>query len=128
MRLPRHRPVWQKCFAALLLIWALADLSVPGLCQSDNDGSQDPQALSQFASVSQVAQRSPSGAKLQLASNSGQQSVPSSQEDCFCCCAHVVPAPHFYFAATQRSVEALTFYHFNQVTASAPPLYHPPRS
>jgi hypothetical protein len=127
MRFSLHRPVWQKCFAAILLLWALADLSVPGLCQSDDDGSQDAQALSQFAGASQVGQQAASVTQLRMASNPGQQSAPSSQEDCFCCCAHIVPAPYFYFASLQRCAASVTFYHFNQVTASAPPLYHPPR-
>ena len=123
-----HRPIWQKFFAALLLVWALADLSVPGLCQSDDDGSQDGQALSQFAGASQVAPESPSRAQFRTAANSGRQNAPNAQEDCFCCCAHIVPAPHFYFAKFQLSAQVMTFYHFNKVTASAPPLYHPPRS
>jgi hypothetical protein len=122
-----HRPVWQKFFAALLLVWALADLSVPGLCQSDDDRSQDV-VVSQSENTSQVGQWRPSGTELRMPSNSGQQSAPSSQEDCFCCCAHIVPAPHFYFASMQRSASAVTFYHFKEVTASTPPLYHPPRS
>jgi hypothetical protein len=128
MRFSLHRPVWQKFFAALLLLWALADLSVPGLCQSDDDGSQDPQALSQSAGPSQVGQQVASETQFRMASNQGQKSAPSSQEDCFCCCAHIVPAPHFSFASIERSASAVTFYHFNQLTASAPPLYHPPRS
>src|ERR1041385_7947070 len=28
---------WQKLIVAFLLLWALADLSVPGLCQADDD-------------------------------------------------------------------------------------------
>jgi len=128
MRFSMRRPIWQKFFAALLLVWALADLSVPGLCQSDDDGAQDAQALSQFASASQVARGIPSGTHLRMASNLGRQNAPSSQEDCFCCCAHIVPSPHFYFARIQRSAQAMTLYHFNKVTASTPPLYHPPRS
>ena len=128
MRFSIHRPVWQKFFAALLLLWALADLSVPGLCQSDDDGSQDGQALSQFAGASQVEPGAPFGAQFRSAANSGRQNAPSSQEDCFCCCAHIVPSPHFCFSKIQPSAQAMTFYHFNQVAASAAPLYHPPRS
>ncbi len=123
-----HRPVWQTWIASFLLLWTLADLSVPGLCQSDNDGSQDAQALSQFASAAQPGQQTASLTQVRMASNPEQRSTPSSQEDCFCCCAHIVPSPHFYVATFQRAAQALTFYHFNQVTAAATPLYHPPRS
>ena len=128
MQFSIYRPIWQRCFAAFLLLWTLADLSVPGLCQSDNDGSDDSQVAVQLESKAQVGQPSPSGAEFRLASNQRQQSPQSSQEDCFCCCAHIAPVPHFHIATLQRSAQALTFYHFNQITASALPFYHPPRS
>jgi hypothetical protein len=127
MWVSRHKSAWRKSLVAFLLLWTLADLTVPGICQSDDDGSQDAQALAQ-SSASASAARTSSLDQFRVAANSGQQKVPAAQEDCFCCCAHIVPSPHFSFAAMQRSAESLTFYHFNQVTASAPPLYHPPRS
>jgi hypothetical protein len=128
MQFSMHRPVWQTWIASFLLLWTLADLSVPGLCQSDDDGSQMLPVASQFENTSQVGQAVPSEVHFRMASNAGHPTAPSSQEDCFCCCAHIVPSPHFHFAVFQRAEQALTFYHFNQVTAAAPPLYHPPRS
>jgi hypothetical protein len=111
-----------------LLLWTLADLSVPGLCQSDDDGSQASPVASQLENSSQVGQAIPFEAQFRMASNTGQPTAPSAQEDCFCCCAHIVPSSQFHVATFQRAEQALTFYHFNQVTAAAPPLYHPPRS
>lgn len=118
--------IWRKWLAAFFLLWALADLSVPGLCQSDNDdGSQGSQVASRFESASRVAL---SGTRLRAASNSGHKSVPSTQEDCFCCCAHIVPTPHFLIASIERSALAEAFYQFHQVAAPTLLLYRPPRS
>ena len=120
-----HSSLWRKGVTAFFLLWTLADLSVPGLCQSDDDGSRDTQVLSQVDSASQVR---PSGTQLRMASNSGQKSAPSTPEDCFCCCAHIVATPHFCVASIQRSAFAEALYDFNQVAVPTLPLYHPPRS
>lgn len=128
MRLTTHRPAWQTWFASFLLLWTLADLSVPGLCQSDDDGSPVSTVASQSENSSQVGQATSFEAQFRMASNTGQPIAPSSQEDCFCCCAHIVPSSHFQVATFELAEQALPFYHFNQVTTAAPPLYHPPRS
>ncbi len=111
--------------AALFLVWTLADLTVPGLCKTDNDRSQDFQASTQVSLGSQVSQARVSEA--QPVPTSGRN-APNVDEDCFCCCGHIVPAPLFLLPAILDSAPNLTVYHFNQVTASALPLYHPPRS
>ena len=126
MALARQNLTWQKWLAAFFLLWTLADLSVPGLCQSDNDdGSQGSQVASQFESASRVG---PSGTQLRAASNSGQKSAPRTQEDCFCCCTHIVATPHFLVASIERSASAQDFYQFYEVAAPILLLYRPPRS
>jgi hypothetical protein len=123
-----QRPAWQKLFAGFLLLWALADLSVPGLCKTDDDDrSSDSQVISQPDSAFQT-QQSPSGTNLRDASYRGRQGAPNVEEDCFCCCAHLVPSAHFQAVAIEGLSQASTFYRFIQVTASAAPPYHPPRS
>lgn len=119
------RSGWQKGLAAFLLLWAIADLSVPGLCKSDNDRSPDVQPV--VASVN-ASQAGPQDVIRKAVRGSGQQGTSTLDEDCFCCCSHIVPAPHFQLPAIAASLPALTVYHFEQVTASTAPPYHPPRS
>jgi len=110
----------------MLLLWALADLSVPGLCKTDADRSQDSQAESPLTDSPQMQRRSVS-ATLSV-SIPAQHSGPTLGEDCFCCCAHIVPASHYSVDSFQFTVPALTFYDFSQVTVAVPSPYHPPRS
>ena len=46
MQRSRYSSVWRKGLTAFFLLWTLADLSVPGLCRTDNDRSQDLQTRS----------------------------------------------------------------------------------
>jgi hypothetical protein len=127
MRGSWHRSLWRKGLTAFFLLWTLADLSVPGLCRTDNDRSQDLQAPLSTTSNTLASHRQSTVTRASVPTP-GQQSSPSSDEDCFCCCSHIVPAPHFQIPAISESVPTLAVYHFNSVTASALPLYHPPRS
>ena len=125
MGVSRKRSVWHKGLAAFLLLWALADLSVPGLCKSDNDRSPDAQPIVASVKASQAGSQD---VVRKAVPGSGQQGTSTFDEDCFCCCSHIVPSAHFQLPAITASVPGLTVYHFEQVTASAPALYHPPRS
>jgi hypothetical protein len=127
MRGSRHRSLWRKGLTAFFLLWTLADLSVPGLCRTDNDRSQDLQAPLSTTSNTLAIHRQSMVTRASVPAPERQGS-PSLDEDCFCCCSHIVPAPHFQIPAISESVPTLAVYHFNSVTASALPLYHPPRS
>src|SRR5581483_6808273 len=121
MQLRLRSSFWRKGLAAFFLLWTLADLSVPGLCQSDDDGSRDTQVLSQVDSASQVR---PSGIQLRMASNSGQKSAPSISEDCFCCCVYIAAILNFSVASIQRSEFAEALYHCNKVVVPIFFFYH----
>ena len=125
----------RKGITMFFLLWTLADLSVPGLCRTDYDRPQDSQVpayvrdnASASASPDASVARRPSSAVTAGVPAQKQQGPPSLDEDCFCCCSHIVPALHFQLPAISESAPVLTIYHFNSVTASALPLYHPPRS
>lgn len=116
------RSTWQKGLAAFLLLWALADLGVPGLCKSDNDRSPEVQPVAALVNASQTG---PQDVMQKAGKGSGQHDSSTLDEDCFCCCSHIVPSAHFQLPAIAASVPALSIYHFEQVTASAPPLTNP---
>ena len=122
-----HSPTWRTFFASLLLLWAFADLSVPGLCKSDNDGANGPQQESMSVRTGQSPRLVASS--VTAFSNPGQQqSAPDrNDEDCFCCCVHVAPSTHFRLPELVNVAPELAMYSFHQVTASTPSLYHPPR-
>lgn len=127
MQRSRYSSLWRKGLTAFFLLWTLADLSVPGLCRTDNDRSQDLQVPS-YAADNASGPRQPSASVTARIPSPRPQGSPSLDEDCFCCCSHIVPALHFQVPAISESAPVLTVYHFNCVTTSALPLYHPPRS
>ena len=96
--------------ALVLLLLALVDLSLPGFCRTDDS------LLPNF-SASQSAS---------LQANQKQQTQP--EDDCFCCCEHIIPAPHSELSVAlvdQRDLFSLAERE-PQVYVSTP--YPPPRS
>lgn len=127
MRGAFHSPAWRKFFASLFLLWALVDLTVPGVCKSDNDGVTDPQQMSMVVSTDQS--RPVVASAIAPTSNPEKQKSPDqNDEDCFCCCVHVAPSAHFQLPKPVKATLDLTVYSFHQVVALAPSLYHPPRT
>ena len=88
----------RKLASLCLLLWAVVDLSVPGVCKSDaDDVDATPAVVSSSAKSARVAVTTDKGvtenkrAVLVAARyGSGQQGQPAGQSDCFCCCSHVV--------------------------------------
>lgn len=80
---------WSRRVAAvLLLVWAFCDLTIPGLCQSDNPTT----------SSAAILQSSPNrAAHVSISEHRDDKSpltAPSSgdSDDCWCCCSHIVPS------------------------------------
>src|ERR1051325_3430587 len=69
---------WQKLIVAFLLLWALADLSVPGLCQADDD---------RIDLSSGVHSLNPQPSQVLLAAPTPGSNHPSerSSDECVCC-------------------------------------------
>lgn len=76
---------WPRVVAAFLILWALADLTVPGICGTDAPlpSTQTTTALSAV----------PAG-------NASRSQESNREDDCFCCCTHIVPAPHSELSAS----------------------------
>ncbi len=67
----------RKYIAIFLLLWAAADLTVPGVCQTDYKFPSDLQATTP-GSAGRIDQ-------------SSQGQANQDDDDCFCCCSHVIP-------------------------------------
>lgn len=86
----------RKYVAAFVLLWALADLTVPGLCQAD-DNRIDPADSALFVSSQDTEPLSTWSAT----------SIPASDQDgspdeCFCCSPYTSPTSVFSLHASLK--------------------------
>jgi hypothetical protein len=115
---------WRKIAASFVLLWALMDLSVPGVCQAD-DLEASP------ANAQMLASPQPHVAITILSSSSVPDQNPSNQsapEDCFCCCSHIAPTPTFEIAAQVSSEICEPLAALGQQLDYSLFIYHPPRT
>src|SRR5678815_1159224 len=113
---------WRSGVALVILVWALFDLTVPGLCTTEEEvlptgvtsrGYVPPSVTGQTPRVQSAA------------------AVPTDQNslenDCWCCCSHITPTPHFQMSV----ISSFTYEEapvFDRPSLGWPPLlYHPPR-
>jgi hypothetical protein len=99
--------------ALLLLIYAAFDLCVPGFCQSE--GVILPQA--------------PTAATLSWhAAKGGTPSQTALDEDCFCCCIHLLHQSHSVLETPLSTVWAAPRLDFASLPGENIPHDHPPRA
>ena len=115
---------WRKFLAAFIVLWALADIAVPGVCQADDLDS--PEASAQTAAISAQSQTHPSVGARSVPSQS--PATPLSPADCFCCCAHVVPTPAFRVVKSNAVTRLDLFLSLEQPLGQASHVYHPPKA
>lgn len=113
-----------RAIAILFLVYTAADLTVPQFCAEE-------MGIPRFAEASASSNTQRNAAIATGASDSRQDPTPEpthSDEDCFCCCAHVLPgrAPALVSVSELNSVFATV----KIIDVVSPPLqgpYHPPR-
>jgi len=105
---------WRKVVASYLLAWTFLCLCVPMSCAEDRVAI--PGASSAIAQA------------FETQSDRGNAPVPSYEDDCFCCCAHIVPTPHFSVAAPTDFVAVEPALLYGEPRKLAISVYHPPRS
>jgi hypothetical protein len=103
----------RKFVALFVLVWALGDLSVPGLCRTD---------LPDFGTAQPVSVSAPASASHQ------QQYQSSLEDDCFCCCSHVAPTSPAALSEVAIAVADWPAYVTEMPREFSSSLYHPPRS
>ena len=115
---PYHWRSWmqsalRKLVAVFVLVWALGDLGVPGLCQTDfpDFGAAQSTLVSAQRNVSHQ-----------------QQSESFGEDDCFCCCSHIAPATPVALSEGAIAVADWPEYVIEKPREFSSSLYHPPRS
>jgi len=93
----------------LLLLFAAADVLVPGLCLAE---AEQAPIMSNWSPGDSVA-----GDELE-----------DQHADCFCCCAHVIPELRQSIGSQQSLVEDVAYILAERADLSPAPLYHPPRA
>ena len=99
--------------ALVLLLWTAVDLSIPSICRAEDPASNLGQGTS-------FVQRH----------DTQFSQTPSFQDDddCFCCCSHIVPSSHFTADAEAHAVSSTAGVRESQIDQSPRSLFHPPRS
>lgn len=104
---------WQKYVASILLIWAVIDVSIPAVCHSEGQLEHGPTAVL-------------------LTSSSNSTGTHSSrfayEDDCFCCCSHIVASPHFELGDVLNLSPANLALSLGLPLESVETIPHPPRS
>jgi hypothetical protein len=112
--------------AILVLLFASAEISAdtiwPGLCCEEFCGLAG--SYTPYIAVADISD------KISAADDSTHEDSSSpvpAEEDCFCCCTHILPS--LRFAVAEPDAEALTSGLANTILPIAPPqsAYHPPR-
>ena len=107
----RHR-AWQKWLAVALLIWAGIDMALPSVCGEDLLGLS-----TQATSVESV-----------YSPGKSDQFSFAYEDDCFCCCSHIFPSPHFELSSMVASTPVQVISLGDQPEGLIPSHSQPPRS
>ena len=112
----------------LFLAYAGVDIANPQLC---NDEFVPPSVL--LASNAELRAEEPSaGVSIGNSEKSEQReqpSAPHSEDDCFCCCTHVLPGVTTHpNGASDAISQGLTLTPQSVTSAHLHALYHPPRT
>lgn len=102
-----------KAISFFLLLWAVADLTVPGFCRTD--GVNLPEVSSHRGVVLKKRPTSDSG-------------PPADEDDCFCCCSHIIHSPYFALEPGSLTVFVDLPDTLSQPDSVSFPLFHPPRA
>ena len=111
--------------AVFFVLFAFADLLVPQLCSEELGGRSLPSSSATSSS------NNSDELSLSVASDRSQQEQSKdskhSDEDCFCCCSHIVPSSHFTVALLElNSIVINPPDHFLPTSPPNTP-FHPPR-
>ncbi len=113
------RKSWPKLLAFVLLVWTAVDISLPMVvCNSEG------QLLLNRGAGLVLSSSAPSTPR----QGGSQQSRYAYEDDCFCCCSHIVPTQHFELLAMLRAVPTNFIPTNGEARGIAESVYHPPRS
>ncbi len=102
---------FSRFLAVLLLLWTAVDLSIPAVCRAEG--------TAQSTEIRMVVQAQTND----MSNPAGYQ----ADDDCFCCCSHIMPAAHFHLASAELSVPAVPIPTRFEPFSLAQSQFHPPR-
>jgi hypothetical protein len=114
----------RRLIAGFIVLWAMMDLTVPGVCQSDDFEAS-------LAAGQHIGQTITSDMGANVGSSTAptnSQSDQSGPEDCFCCCSHVAPTGFFHASILFSFVGNEPPYRVGAPHGFSPFLYHPPKA
>lgn len=121
---------FQRVVAMLLLTLSFVDIAVidffvPELCEREG-------AIISMAKAAEVASHvgTDEGSRLADATDNKNQdsSLPSAfDEDCFCCCSHILPTAHFDFPILQTQLQKIASAQASLPNSPPLGLFRPPR-
>lgn len=117
-----------KGVVLLLLTYTGAELAFPEFCREGPLSvvvAQSAETTSRADSVDSLVRKESTAPGIP----NDERQKPANDEDCFCCCAHVMPSPLFVDPAVAEPVSlAYTPAAVSIPTGSLHAPYHPPRS
>ncbi len=119
----------QRAISVLLLLLcffdiAIADVFFPGSCEGESEMLPVVAVDSATKDLHKIISiRADSQSKN---CPTPTESVPG-EEDCFCCCTHIVPVAFYKFARPLLQTAPIASSPRNIPTAPQPKLFHPPR-
>jgi len=125
-----RRRRFTRAIAILFLIYTGFDLASPELCKGDalGDGGGKPVIVATRADAKQINETSNA---IKPSTNQDQNEIPEQpdiDEDCFCCCTHVIPG---IITVSLESADATALSgileHLSILTPTLPSEFHPPR-
>ena len=116
-----------RWLAVLFLIVASADISADVI--SPQECCEELASLAIFSDCNRepLAQAPDAALTLDAADREEPSSTSGAKEECFCCCAHILPGAHFESGGLE--IERVTSILANAILPIPPPqgTYHPPR-
>jgi hypothetical protein len=125
----RKRRALQRGISLLLLVLcffdlAIADVFFPGSCERESE------ILPLVTAASTTANLELSNLLITDFQQENRQAPAKSspgEEDCFCCCTHIVSVAFYKFARPLLQTEPIASYPLSIPTAPHIKLFHPPR-
>ena len=125
----RKRRVMQRAVSLLLLLLcffdlAIADVLFPGSCERE---SEMLPFVAVVPTTTELHQGSTTMTDSQQENRQAPTESPSVEDDCFCCCTHLVPVEFYRSSQSLFRSEPITSYLRSLPSAPSAELYHPPR-
>lgn len=115
----------RKLVSLSLLLFALVDLCVPGICKADVPSSTDPVSAANLHSEEGLWQAGET--RLTILCSPVEHSNSSDEDQCFCC-SHVVPGSQLAFLPAYVTLGDVSKLRVEDRLGYFAPPHHPPRS